>query len=184
MVPIASLWLPILLSAVIVFFVSFVIHSVLRWHRADHAKLPNEDAVRGVLRGVTPGDYFTPYSTSPADFKDPAFVEKTKVGPIAVVTILPSPPAPIAKNLGFWFVYAIVVTAFAAYIAGRSLGPGAPYSQVFRFVGATSFIGYSLALPQASIWFGKGWGSTLRSMLDGLVYGMLTGGTFGWLWPD
>ncbi len=43
--------------------------------------------------------------------------------------------------------------------------------------------GYALALPQNSIWWAKNWGATIRSMIDGLVYGLLTAGTFGWLWP-
>ena len=42
---------------------------------------------------------------------------------------------------------------------------------------------YSLALWQSSIWYGRAWGTNLRLTIDGLVYGMLTAGTFGWLWP-
>ena len=71
----------------------------------------------------------------------------------------------------------------AAYMAGRALGPGAPYPAVFRFAGTTAFIAHSFALPQYSIWYHRNWGTTLRSMFDGLIYGLLTGGTFGWLWP-
>jgi hypothetical protein len=80
-------------------------------------------------------------------------------------------------------VYTIIVSLFAAYVAGRALGPGAHYLAVFRFAGATAFAGYSLALMQNSIWFSRNWGMTLRSMFDGLIYALLTAGTFGWLWP-
>ena len=82
-----------------------------------------------------------------------------------------------------WFVYSILVSFFAAYITGRALGPTADYLAVFRFVGATAFMGYSLALLQNSIWYKRSWRTTLLSMFDGLVYGLLTAGTFGWLWP-
>jgi uncharacterized membrane protein len=82
-----------------------------------------------------------------------------------------------------WFIYCIVIGIFAAYMAGRALQPGAHYLAVFRFAGATAFIGYSLALCQQSIWYRKKWSTTIKSMVDGLVYGLLTGGTFGWLWP-
>ena len=61
--------------------------------------------------------------------------------------------------------------------------PRAPYRHVFRFAGCTAFVGYSLALVQHSIWYKRNWGTTLKSMCDGLVYGLLTAGVFGWLWP-
>jgi hypothetical protein len=76
----------------------------------------------------------------------------------------------------------VIVSIFAAYIAGRALGPGAPYLEVFRFAGSTAFAGYALALAQNSIWYKRNWGATLKSMFDGLVYALLTAGTFGWLW--
>ena len=46
MVSISALWLPILLSAVIVFVASSIIHMVLPVHRGDYRKLPEEDRVR------------------------------------------------------------------------------------------------------------------------------------------
>ena len=49
--------------------------------------------------------------------------------------------------------------------------------------GATAFLGYSLALIQESIWKGQTWGVTFKHVFDGLIYGLLTAGTFGWLWP-
>jgi hypothetical protein len=81
------------------------------------------------------------------------------------------------------FLYSVVVSLFAAYIGGRALGPGAPYLAVFRFVGASAFMGYSLGLLQNSIWYRRNWGTTLKSVFDGLLYGLFTAGTFGWLWP-
>jgi hypothetical protein len=89
----------------------------------------------------------------------------------------------MASNLVLWFIYTVVVSFFAAYIAGRAVGPGSDYLVVFRFVGTTAFMGYALALPQNSIWYRRSWGTTLKSMFDGLVYALLTAGTFGWLWP-
>jgi len=89
----------------------------------------------------------------------------------------------MGKSLVLWFLYSVVVSVFAAYVAGRALGPGAQYLQVFRFAGCTAFTAYSLALVQPSIWYGRNWGTTVKSMFDGLVYACLTAGTFGWLWP-
>lgn len=89
----------------------------------------------------------------------------------------------MAGNLVLWFVYCVVVGVFAAYIAGRAQPAGAHYLSVFRFAGCTAFVGYSLALWQNVIWYKRSWKATLKSTLDGLIYGLLTGGTFGWLWP-
>ena len=89
----------------------------------------------------------------------------------------------MGRSLALWFVYAIVVGIFAAYIAGHALAPGTRYAEVLRFAGCTAFLAYSLALLQNSIWYWRNWGATLRSMFDGLVYGLLTGAMFAWLWP-
>jgi len=50
-------------------------------------------------------------------------------------------------------------------------------------VGTVAFACYAMSLPQASTWYKRNWGTTIRSMIDGLVYGLLTAGTVGWLWP-
>ncbi|HEU5250917.1 MAG TPA: hypothetical protein VFW15_13095 [Thermoanaerobaculia bacterium] len=185
MVPVTSLWLPILLSAVIVFVASSILHMVLRYHRTDFAKLPAEDEIADALRknGVAPGDYMFPYAEGPAAMKDPAFLEKRKRGPIGVLTVIPGGSVSMAPYLAQWFVYCVVVGVFAAYVAGRALAPGAPYPSVFRFAGCTAFVAYSLALWQNSIWYRRKWSTTIKSNFDGLLYGLLTAGTFGWLWP-
>jgi hypothetical protein len=184
MVPLASLWLPILLSAVVVFIASSLLHMVLSYHRNDFAKVPSEDAVLDALRPIPPGDYMMPFATSPEMMKDPAFQEKAKRGPMAVLTIMQGDmQGSFKKALGLWFLYSLVVSVFAAYVAGRALRPGTEYAEVFRFVGTTAFLGYSLAMAQQSIWYAKKWSTTVKSMFDGLIYAMLTAGVFGWLWP-
>jgi hypothetical protein len=181
-----SLWLPILLSAVIVFVVSSIIHMLLPYHRSDFGKLPAEDEVMDALRkfDIPPGDYVMPCAGSPKEMGTPEFTEKVTKGPVAFITMLPSGRPSMVKNLVQWFIYCIVVGGFAAYIAGRALEPGAHYLAVFRFAGCTALIGYAVALWQNSIWYKRPWGTTLKSTFDGLVYALLTAGTFGWLWPD
>jgi hypothetical protein len=185
MVPLASLWLPILLSAVIVFLASFVLHMALPWHHADYAQVPDEEKARAALRplGIPPGDYMVPHPTSREGMRSPEFMARVKEGPNMVVTVLPPGPVNMGRNLGLWFLYLLVVAVFAAYITGRALGPGTHYLVVFRFVGATAFMGFALALWQMTIWYRRSLGTTIRSTIDGLVYGLLMAGTFGWLWP-
>lgn len=60
----------------------------------------------------------------------------------------------------------------------------APYPAVFRFAGSTAFVGYALAQWQHSIWYCRAWRTTIKSTIGGIVYGFLTGGTVGWLWPQ
>jgi hypothetical protein len=184
-VPLTTLWLPILLAAVIVFVASSIIHMVLPYHRSDYGKVPSEDAVMDALRpfNISPGDYLIPCPGTPEVMRTPAFIQKRTKGPVVFATIMPSGPPSMASNLVYWFVYCVVVGVFAAYIAGRALAPGAAYLSVFRFAGTTAFASYSLALWQNTIWYQRAWTTTLKSNVDGLVYALLTAGTFGWLWP-
>jgi len=115
--------------------------------------------------------------------RSPEFVEKMKQGPVMVVTVMPNGPAAMGRNLIQWFLSALVVGVFAAYVAGRALPYGAPYLKVFRFAGVAAFLGYSVALAQMSIWYHRSWLTTFKSTVDGLIYALLTAGTFGWLWP-
>jgi len=183
-VGIGALWLPILLSAVLVFIVSSIIHMMSPWHKNDYPMLPNQDQVMDALRplNIPPGDYFVPRPKDRAEMRDPAFVEKTKRGPVVLFTVFPS-AMNMAKNLIGWFVYLLVVGFFAAYVAGRALPAGSPYLPVFRFVGVTAFLGYSLALWQMTIWYRRALLTSIKVTVDGLIYALLTAGMFGWLWP-
>lgn len=185
MVFIPSLWLPILLAAIFVFAASAVIHMVLGYHRSDFAKVPDEDDLMAALRrfSLAPGDYMIPCAHSPQAMRDPAFREKLKRGPVLIATVLPSGGVSMRKSLVLWFLFCLVVGSLAAYVAGRALPAGADYLAVFRFAGTTAFIAYCVALWHETIWFGRRWQTTLKHTLDGLIYGLLTGGVFGWLWP-
>ncbi len=185
MVTLVALWLPILLSAVFVFIVSSVIHTVSPWHKNDYPMMENQDAVMDALRplNIPPGDYMVPRPKDMKDMRSPDFISKMNKGPKVIMTVLPSGMPGMMKNFAGWFVYSVVVNIFAGYIASRAIGSGTAYLQVFRFVGTVAFVGYALALWQMSIWYSRSWGTTIKSTVDGLIYALLTAGTFGWLWP-
>ena len=185
MVSIMSLWMPIVLAAVVVFFASFLLHMALGYHNSDFAKLPGEEAAMDALRSIQipAGDYMMPHAGSNAERKDPAFIERMKRGPSAMMTVMPSGPPAMGALLGQWFVFSIVINVFAAYLTGRTLTSGASYLEVFRLVGTIVFMGYAVALWHDSIWFRRAWSTTIKYTVDGLIYGLLTGGVFGWLWP-
>ena len=185
MVDVMSLSLPIFLSGLFVFLVSFVIHMMLRYHRTDFGKVPSEDGVMDALRkfSIPEGDYVIPHAGSPEAMKSAEYVEKSKKGPVAFLTVMKVGTPSMGSSLVQWFLYCVLVGIFSAYIAGSALPPGAHYLSVFRIAGATAFAAYGLALLQNSIWYKRNWSATLKSVFDGLVYALVTGGTFGWLWP-
>lgn len=185
MVPLIALWLPILLATVIVFVASAVMHMALSYHKSDFRPLPNEQIVTDALRdaGVSPGaDYSFPYYCF-EDMKSPAVLEKLNRGPVGFMTVLPSGPHAMGKSLLQWFVYCILISIFAAYLAGRTLGPGTAFLEVFRIVGTVAFLGYGAAHAQDSIWAGRSWVVTFKHLFDSLVYAILTAAAFAWLWP-
>jgi len=179
------LWLPILVSAVMVFAVSSILHMAVPLHKNDFGRLPNEDKVMDALRpfAIPPGDYMVPRPASQKDMRSPEFVDKLKRGPVMVVTVMPNGMASMGRSLAQWFVYSAVVGALAAYVTGLALPPGAEYRQVFRSMAATAFIGYAAAMWPNSIWYRRSWVTTIKLTVDALVYALFTAGTFGWLWP-
>ncbi len=180
-----SLWLPILVSAVIVFVASSIIHMVLTYHRSDFKKLEKEDEVGDALRpfNIPPGDYILPRAVTPGEMKSQEYKDKIEKGPVGIFTILPNKMTSMGPQLLMWFIYCIVVGLFAAYAAGVSLGAGANYLTVFRVTGSVAVAGYCFGILQNSIWFGRSWSATLKHFFDGVIYALLTAGTFGWLWP-
>ncbi len=185
MITLASLWLPILLSAVFVFVASSIIHMALPWHKSDYRKTPKEDAVMDALRpfAIPPGDYMMPRCETTAELKTPEFNAKMERGPVIVYTVLPNGKFSMGKNLVLWFVYLVVVTTLAAYVATKTVAPAATYHRVFGVIGVPCFLGFAAACWQNSIWYGRSWVTTLKATIDGAIYAGIAAGTFGWLWP-
>jgi hypothetical protein len=182
---IADLWMPILLATVLVFVASAIIHMGPFWHRGAFPQLPDQDRIQDALRpfGLRPGEYMLPRPKEMKDCNTPEFAEKLKRGPVLLMTVIANPSMSMTKPLAQWFVYVLLVSVFSAYLAHATLPAGAPYLAVFRVAGTAAFLGYAVGLWQQSIWYHRPWPITARHTLDGLIYGLLTGGAFGWLWP-
>ena len=176
-----ALWLPILVSAVIVWIASALIWTVLPWHKSDYAKTGDEEGVRAALRGLSPGFYNVPHVTDMADLKKPEVEQKFTDGPLAFVTVLPNGMPNMGKNMALSFVHNLVVAFVCGYLVSRTTGPDATYLEVFRIAGTFTFAAYWLGVIPDSVWFGRPWSSTVKIGWDALIYGMLTGGVFGWL---
>lgn len=185
MVALTQLVLPIILSAFLVFVASSLIHMVIKWHNKDYLKLSNEDVVRGAINAGSPapGQYIIPHCTDPNDFKNPDFQKKFTDGPIAVVYLKkPGMPA-MGPQLGGWFLFNVVVSLFAGYVGSATLPVATEYLKVFQVVGTAGFMVYGLGGVSAAIWMGKPWAVVIKELVDGLIYGCVMAGAFGWLWP-
>ncbi|HET8551499.1 MAG TPA: hypothetical protein VFM97_03355 [Gammaproteobacteria bacterium] len=185
MASIAQLWLPTLLSAIGVFIASSILHMALKfWHRSDYKELSNESEVAASLRkgGAKAGLYAIPYCRL-EDMKKLETKVKFKDGPVGLLVLRRPGPMNMGPSLIQWFVYCLIVSVFCAYVASSTLVIGAPLIQVFRVVGTIGFMAYAFAAIPAGIWIGQPWKIVAKEVIDGLIYGLVTGALFGWLWP-
>ena len=185
MVSIMSLWAPIVVSAVLVFVVSSIVHMVLTYHKSDYRQLPREAETLDTLRraGLTPGVYHFPYAGSPKAMGSPEMIAKYNQGPVGLLTVMPGGPPAMPKYLAFWFAYSLLVGVFVACLTGWSHAAGTEFRLVFCFASTAAFLAYGIPNIVDSIWKGQTWGSTLKHIFDGLLYALVTAAAFGWLWP-
>jgi hypothetical protein len=180
-----QLWLPIVVSAVVVFILSALAWTVMPHHKKDFTGLPNADAVQAVMREnpPTPGQYAIPWVSERTAMEDPKVKEQMQRGPRAYITIVPNGMPAMGPMMAKSVVFYLIVSLLVAYVTWHAVQPGAEYLAVFRIAGTVASMSYILATVPDAIWFGRPWGNFGRQALDGLVFGLATGGVFGWLWP-
>lgn len=185
MASLGDLWIPILVSAVVVFFASSIIHMVLKYHRGDLGGLPQEDLVRDALRrqNVPPGQYMIPYCSDMKEMRGEAMQKKFLEGPVAIITLRPNGMMSMGRLLTQWLLYCLGVSFFTGYVASATIPFGAEYLTVFRVVGTVAWLAYASAEISGGIWKSRPWKNVAKDVFDGLIYGLLTAGVFGWLWP-
>jgi len=184
MVPTAQLWLPIVLSAIGVFIASSLIHTVLKWHNADYGKLANEDDVRTAINRGTPapGLYVVPHHVEGPKMS-PELERKFVEGPVAFVMLRASGMPKLGPHLAKWFALNLVIALVVGYLAGHGLGIAAHRHGVFLFTGMVTLLAYGAGSVSDGIWFGRPWSAVVKDLLDALIYGLVTGTVFLWLWP-
>lgn len=181
MVPLTSLWLPILLSAVFIFLASFILHMAIQaWHRSDYGKAPTDSALAAAI-DIPSGQYMVPHCEYGKMTPEERKAAMTR--PMAMMTVS-NPPKSFGGTLGTWFFFCLLVSFFVGYIASVTIAPGAAYLHVHRVTATAAFLCWGLGSFSESIWFGRPWSVTFKHAIDGLIYSLLTGGTFGWLWPN
>ena len=89
----------------------------------------------------------------------------------------------MGKSLLQWFIYSLVVSAFAGIIAAQASHENPSPGEIFHFTMLVSFACYFMALAQNSIWYKRSWVTTFKYFVDGALYALATAGIFAWLWP-
>ena len=179
----SQLWMPIVLSAVLVFVVSSVIHMALPVHKSDKQPVPNEARVAEALRGLPAGQYVIPACKDMKEMASPEMLAKYQSGPVGMITLMKAGMPSIGKFLLQWFMFTLLVGAITGYVAWHSVGPATDYLRVFQLTGTVAWMAYGIGEITGSIWKGVPWYVTFKFLIDGLVYALVTAGCFGWLWP-
>ena len=184
MLPLSHLWLPIIVSAVAVFVVSALLHMLFTYHNSDYRKVPNEDEVRAAINKgeLAPGQYILPYAVG-MGAKDPVAQQKMKEGPSDFCCCESRRVPEMGPALGQWFVLTLVIAFLVAYVAALTIAPGADHMAVFRVVSAIAFLAYAGSQAQEAIWRAVPWSAVIKSIIDGLVFALVTGGLFALMWP-
>lgn len=183
MVTVAQLWLPILVSGAVIFIASALMWMIFPHHKKDILFLPKDSPIPGQTRALKPGVYMFPACGDHAEMKTEEFKKRFNEGPWGVITVFASKPS-MGRNMILGFIVYLVISAFVAYVTGLARAPGAEFIEVMRVAGATALGIYCLGWMPTAIWFGtplRGW---LTSLVDCIVYGLLTGVIFAWLWPS
>jgi len=111
-----------------------------------------------------------------------AFKARMEAGPWGNITVLADKPN-FGRNLAMVFAFYVVLSVFVAYITGQARPAGAGFLPVFRVAGATAVLGYCFGSIPNALFFGKPARFVLTDFIDALVYGLMTGAIFAWLWP-
>ena len=182
---VAELWIPILLASFFCFIASAIVWMAGPHHKKEWKGAPNEDAIQDVLRkaDAQPGGYMFPFGDRSDKSQFAAAMKKWAEGPSGVLFIFPKGQMNMGKMMGQQFAFFLAVNFMLAYVGHHSNLDGQPYLRVFQVIGAIAFMTYWLGSAPESIWFGRPWKSYLLQGVDGLLYALITAGTFGWLWP-
>ncbi|WP_428310028.1 hypothetical protein [Hydrocarboniphaga sp.] len=178
--------LPVLVAALFVFVSSSLIHMVFKWHQSDYAKLADEDAVRAALRGSAPkpGQYMLPYCGDMKDLQSPEMQAKWKEGPVATLHVQRNGLPNMGPMLGKWFALNVVVAALVAAVVYSSMGIAIIDShRLFHVAALVSFLAYAVGSVSNGIWKAQTASSVGKDLLDALIYGLVSGFAFAWLWP-
>lgn len=183
MVSLGQLWLPILIAAVACHLVGFLMWMLLPHHRSDWSPVPDEGALRNLLKGkLAPGLYIVPFGTH-ADMRTPEMVAKRTEGPNLFLTVLPNGVGSMTPYMVKNLLFHAFVSLLVAYVGVHALPIGTGFGRVIQVLATAGILAYALNWGHATIWFGKPFKVAMKEAFDGLVMALVTAAIFGWLWP-
>ena len=176
----SNLWLPVVLSAVALFFASFLSWMIVQLHKQDWIKLKNEDEFLAAARqvGLTRGSYMFPSCNTPEEMKSETFKKKWEAGPCGIITVFPK--VNMLWKLALTFVYFLVVSFCLAYLATIALTPATSFIDVFRFFATAALLTFLSAIVQHAIWFHC---RIVGHVIESVVYAIITASIFATFWP-
>lgn len=175
-----SLILPIVLSAVALFFASFLSWMVLQLHKKDWGKVGKEEELMAAVKrcDLPEGSYMFPFSGSQAEMQSEAFQKRYDAGPRGVLTILPK--TNMGQNLALTFAYFLAVSAGLAFLAAQAFDRGAATWSVFQLVFVAGFMAFLASIVQHAIWFRP---RIVGHVIESVAYAAITGVIFAAMWP-
>lgn len=187
-----ALWLPVLLSAAAVWIVSAIAWMALPHHKRDFIGLPGpggEGSFMEYLRtsGIKPGNYAFPDCHAPGAMKSEKVQKAWQEGPVGHLSVWRTPLTMGDKMVATFVVY-LVVSTLIAYLTRVAL-PGAAgttppsFARVFQVAGTAGVLAYCFSFIPNAVWWGSYRRTIVANVVDGLVYGAITGAIFAWLWP-
>jgi hypothetical protein len=178
------LWLPILLSAAAVWIISLIVWMALPHHKQDFIGLPDEDGFMDYIRksGIKPGNYGFPDCRGRAAMKSEKVRKAWEEGPVGHLSVWRTPLTMGDKMVATFIVY-LVVSTLIAYLTRVALPGAAPFARVFQVATTAGILAYCFSSIPNAIWWGSYKRTIVANVIDGIMYGAITGAIFAWRWP-
>ncbi len=177
------LWLPVVVSAVVVFVLSAASHMVLPWRRNEWGRITEFGPVQAALRGLAPGLYAFPAAADPKEQMSKEWMDRWAEGPSGWLTLAPPRRISMGRNMALSFLVFLAVALLCAYMAWHALGPAAHARAVFRLVGTIGFMSFGVGSAFNSIWYHRPWRAYASDVVDALLFGLAMAAAFAVLWP-
>jgi hypothetical protein len=103
-------------------------------------------------------------------------------GPVGHLSVWQTPLTMGSKMVATFIVY-LVVSILIAYLTRVALPGPAPFAKVFQVAATAGILAYCFSFIPNAVWFGSYKRTIVANVVDGIVYGLITGALFAWLWP-
>lgn len=176
-----SLWMPIVGSGFATHFASTLAWTVLPHHKPEIKSLGDKEEQFTdwiACKEIEPGQYVFPYCEDMKQTETELFKQKQGKcsGELRVWARPVNMLAAMVKTLGFFLFAAFMI----GYVCAYTLTPYTDKGDVFRIVLVLGIMTHCFAIFPRVFWFPR---SYATSLVDGVVYALLTAGIFYALWP-